>query len=117
MAELAPQAVTLELVGMIQPRLASEIIAPSGPALDPNFLRDFARVHEQGGFDRVLVGYYSNQPDGFLMAQHVASSTERLGVLLAHRPGFVAPTLAARKLATLDVLSGGRLAVHVISGG
>jgi alkanesulfonate monooxygenase len=29
----------------------------------------------------------------------------------------VAPTLAARKLATLDQLSGGRLAVHVIAGG
>jgi alkanesulfonate monooxygenase len=37
--------------------------------------------------------------------------------LLAHRPGFVAPTLAARKLATLDQLSNGRLAVHIISGG
>jgi len=43
--------------------------------------------------------------------------TERLGFLLAHRPGFVAPPLAARKLATLDQLSGGRLAVHIISGG
>jgi alkanesulfonate monooxygenase len=29
----------------------------------------------------------------------------------------VAPTLAARKLATLDQLSGGRLAVHMIAGG
>jgi alkanesulfonate monooxygenase len=37
--------------------------------------------------------------------------------MLAHRPGFVAPTLAARKLATLDHLSAGRLAVHIISGG
>ena len=43
--------------------------------------------------------------------------TQRLGFLLAHRPGFVAPTLAARKLATLDQLTGGRLAVHMISGG
>ena len=43
--------------------------------------------------------------------------TERLGFLLAHRPGFVAPPLAARKLATLDQLSGGRLAVHIIAGG
>jgi alkanesulfonate monooxygenase len=43
--------------------------------------------------------------------------TERLGFLLAHRPGFVAPPLAARKLATLDQLSSGRLAVHIISGG
>jgi len=40
-----------------------------------------------------------------------------LGILLAHRPGFVAPTLAARSLATLDQVSDGRLAVHIISGG
>jgi alkanesulfonate monooxygenase len=37
--------------------------------------------------------------------------------MLAHRPGFVAPTLAARKLATLDQFSGGRLGVHIITGG
>ena len=37
--------------------------------------------------------------------------------LLAHRPGFVSPTLAARKFATLEHLLGGRLAVHIISGG
>ncbi len=37
--------------------------------------------------------------------------------MLAHRPGFVAPTLAARQLATLDQFSDGRLAVHIISGG
>ena len=43
--------------------------------------------------------------------------TGRLGFLLAHRPGFVAPPVAARKLATLDQLSGGRLAVHMIAGG
>ena len=37
--------------------------------------------------------------------------------MLAHRPGFVAPTLAARQLATLDQFSDGRLAVHIITGG
>ena len=51
------------------------------------------------------------------MASWVLQATERLGVLLAHRPGFVAPTVAARKLATLDQFSGGRLALHVITGG
>jgi alkanesulfonate monooxygenase len=102
---------------MIGTRLASEMIPPRGPILDPSYVRDFTRVHEEGGFDRVLVGYYSNQPDGFLVAQHAAASTRRIGILLAHRPGFVAPTLAARKLATLDLLTGGRLALHVISGG
>jgi alkanesulfonate monooxygenase len=48
---------------------------------------------------------------------HAASVSKRLTFLLAHRPGFVAPPVAARKLATLDQLSNGRLAVHIIAGG
>jgi alkanesulfonate monooxygenase len=107
----------VSMFGMISHRLASEIIAPRGPVFDRDFIRDFAQAHEQAGFDRVLVGYYSNAPDGFLVAAHAAASTERLGILLAHRPGFVAPTVAARKLATLDQLTRGRLALHVVSGG
>lgn len=107
----------VEFIGMISWRHASEIHPPVGPVLDPAYLRDFARAHEDGGFDRVLIGYYSDAPDGFGVAYHAAAATERLGFLLAHRPGFVAPTMAARKLATLDQLSGGRLALHVISGG
>lgn len=51
------------------------------------------------------------------MVSYAASVTQRIGFMLAHRPGFVAPTLAARKLATLDQFTGGRLAVHIISGG
>ena len=37
--------------------------------------------------------------------------------MLAHRPGFTNPTLAARQIATLDQFTGGRLGVHFISGG
>jgi alkanesulfonate monooxygenase len=37
--------------------------------------------------------------------------------MIAHRPGFTAPTLAARQFATLDQLSQGRMAVHIITGG
>ena len=37
--------------------------------------------------------------------------------MIAHRPGFTAPTLAARQLATLDHFSRGRAAVHIITGG
>src|SRR5690606_40109112 len=69
------------------------------------------------GFDRILVGYWSDQPDGFLVTALAGLSTSRINFLLAHRPGFVAPTLAARKLATLENLLDGRLAVHIISGG
>src|SRR4051794_38705444 len=102
---------------MIATHASSETQAADGPLIDVAFTREFARVHEESGFDRVLIGYYSDAPDGFVVAGDALAHTERLGVLLAHRPGFVAPTVAARKLATLDQFSGGRLAVHVISGG
>ncbi len=88
-----------------------------GPVVDRVYLGAIARAHEAAGFDRVLIGYFSSAPDGFQIAAYAASQTERLNFLLAHRPGFVAPTLAARQLATLDQLSDGRLAVHIITGG
>ena len=88
---------------------------PSG--VDPDYILDFARTHEDAGFDMVLTGYSSSTPDGFEVAGYAAAHTERLGYLIAHRPGFVAPTLAARKAATLDQLTNGRIALHIITGG
>ena len=108
---------SVELIGWIAPRVASEIVSPSGPPFDADVIGETARIHEDAGFDRVLIGYFSDAPDGFLIGAHAASVTSRLEFLLAHRPGFVSPTLAARKLATLDQLCGGRLACHLISGG
>lgn len=107
----------VEMIGWIAPRVASELIPASGPPFAAEVVAETARIHERAGFDRVLIGYFSDAPDGFLVGAHAASVTERLGFLLAHRPGFVAPPVAARKLATLDQLSGGRLAVHIIAGG
>jgi alkanesulfonate monooxygenase len=108
---------TLEFIGMVQPRQQSEIHPASGPAIDPGYLRASAQAHDAGGFDRILIGWHSNGPDGFQIATHAAAHTERVGFLVAHRPGFQAPTTAARSFATLDQLSGGRAAIHVISGG
>jgi alkanesulfonate monooxygenase len=107
----------VEMIGWIAPRVSSELIPPSGPSFDANVIAETARIHERAGFDRVLIGYFSDAPDGFLVGAHAAAVTERLSFLLAHRPGFVAPPVAARKLATLDQLSDGRLAVHMIAGG
>lgn len=91
---------------------------PAGRPFDLDYLTRFARAHEEAGFDRVLVGYHATGPDSFAIAQHVLAVTSRLKVLIAHRPGFAAPTLVARKLATLDQLSGGgRVAIHHITGG
>jgi len=109
----------VEFIGMIGTSNASEIrTAPAGPGVvDKAFVAATARGHEYAGFDRVLIGYFSVAADGFQVGAFAAHSTERLGLLLAHRPGFVAPTLAARQLASLDQFSDGRLAVHVITGG
>ena len=107
----------VEMIGWIAPRVSSEIVPPAGPPFDARVVAETARIHERAGFDRVLIGYFSDAPDGFLLGAHAAATTERLGFLLAHRPGFVAPPVAARKLATLDQLCDGRLAVHIISGG
>ena len=107
----------VEFIGMIHHREGSEIHPPGPAILDRGYIRTFAQSAEAGGFDRVLVGYFSDGPDSFLLAAAAAADTERLGFLVAHRPGFVAPTLAARKFATLDQITGGRTALHVISGG
>ena len=108
----ANQGATLSLFGGgINP--GAEV--PSG--VDPDYILDFARTHEEAGFDMVLTGYSSSTPDGFEVAGYAAAHTERLGYLIAHRPGFVAPTLAARKAATLDQLTNGRIALHIITGG
>ena len=90
----------VEMIGWIAPRVSSELLPPTGPPFDVNVIAETARIHERAGFDRVLIGYFSDAPDGFLVGAHAASVTERLGFLLAHRPGFVAPLVAARKLAT-----------------
>lgn len=108
---------SVEFIGMIGTQPSSEIHPPRGPALDVDYVRRFTQAHEAAGFDRILIGYFSNGADGFVVTTYAATVTHRLGFMLAHRPGFVSPTLAARKLATLDQFSGGRLAVHIISGG
>jgi len=87
-----------------------------GGGISPSFLREFAQTHEKAGFDYVLVGYYASSAEGFNVATYAAAHTEKLSYLIAHRPGVVSPTLAARAAATMDQLSGGRLALHIIVG-
>ena len=107
---------TVSFTGLVAHRNPSEAGGRGQGSFDVDYLKTFALAHEEGGFDRVLIGYGSTSPDGLHLGTYVTAVTERLGVMLAHRPGFVAPTLAARTLATIDQLSRGRASVHIISG-
>ncbi|ALM81620.1 LLM class flavin-dependent oxidoreductase [Bordetella sp. N] len=107
----------ISLYGTLYPRLFSEIVPETGPVFDIKHIEGRARDHEAAGFDGVLLPHNAGWADNFLTAARAAGVTENLNFLLAHRPGFVAPTLAARKLATLDHYTNGRLQVHIISGG
>ena len=108
---------TVEFIGMIQPREQSEIHPAQGSSIDLGYLRASSQAHDEAGFDRFLIGWHSNGPDGLQLAAYAAAYTRRVGFLVAHRPGFQSPTNAARSFATLDQLSEGRAAIHVISGG
>jgi alkanesulfonate monooxygenase len=112
-----PSTRPVEILGMIGTRDGSESRPASGPVIDPEYTLAFARAHEDAGFDRILIGYGSGWPEGTQVAGYVGANTERIGLLVAHRPGFVAPTLASRLFATLDQFTGGRVAVHTITGG
>jgi alkanesulfonate monooxygenase len=108
---------SLEFIGLIGPQEGSESQAPRGPNVDLEFIKAFAQAQEYGGFDQALLAVNTSAADSLVLASYVAAHTERLGLLVAHRPGFQAPTFAARQFATLDRLSRGRAAINVITGG
>ena len=67
--------------------------------------------------DMVLVGYSALWPQNIVTASMMASETKRLGLIVAHRPGVMHPSHAARMFGTLDFLSGGnRIALNLVSG-
>ena len=103
------------MIGVTPPSSDAALHVIEG-GLSTSYLTQYARAHDDAGFDLALVGYTASSAEGFLVALHAAAQTKRLGYLVAHRPGFVAPTLMARKIATFDHLTNGRLAVHIITG-
>jgi len=108
---------SVEFVGTITTQDSPQIEPAEGAILDLAYLKRITKVHESAGFDKVLVPFVSTLPDTFMVAQYAAHYSRRLGFALAHRAGFVAPTVAARALATLDQITGGRIAVHLVTGG
>ncbi|MEX0786152.1 MAG: LLM class flavin-dependent oxidoreductase [Dehalococcoidia bacterium] len=95
----------------------SEIIGPPDRPATLDYLVDVARAAEDAGFTFALVPAGAACQDAWLAAAVVAGRTERLRFLVAMRPGFIAPTVAAKMSNTLDQLTQGRVLINVVTGG
>jgi alkanesulfonate monooxygenase len=107
---------TIEFIGYIGNHESSEIIPRSGPILDRTHVELVAQAYEAAGFDKALLAFHADAPEALLVGQHAASVTRKLGIFVAQRPGFTAPTVFARQFATLDNLYPGRFSINVITG-
>ncbi|MFF7710302.1 LLM class flavin-dependent oxidoreductase [Pseudomonas sp. NPDC007930] len=75
-----------------------------------------AQEQERLGYDSTLYPQRATGPAVWPVVGWALSATQRLAVVAAHRVGVELPSVAARALATLDRLSNGRAAVHVLQG-
>jgi len=106
----------IELLGVLFYKDSSEDGQLAGGApLELETIGKLARLFEENDYDRVLILQNSFAADPLPIASYVAAITKRLAFMVAHRPGFIAPTMAARLFATLDHLSQGRAGVHIIT--
>jgi alkanesulfonate monooxygenase SsuD/methylene tetrahydromethanopterin reductase-like flavin-dependent oxidoreductase (luciferase family) len=109
------------VVGM---EIPTSVVLPTGAAqwagrLDLPALVDFAVDAEGLGYSAVWAGdtLLREVADPLVLLAAVAARTERLGIgTAALLPAFRRPVQAARELATLDLLSAGRLTVTVGAG-
>jgi alkanesulfonate monooxygenase len=106
----------VKIIGMIGAQMEGVAVHLIKGKISRDFVVEFTRLHEQWDYDSVLVGYYAAAAEGFGIALYAATHTERIKFLIAHRPGSVAPALAARQIATFDQLTQGRMSLHVIAG-
>ncbi|MDX0661215.1 LLM class flavin-dependent oxidoreductase [Sinorhizobium medicae] len=106
----------IEFIGQIAVRDYSEFLGNAAAELCAEEIAETARSHERSSFDSVLVAVRSTWPDPIILASYAAHATKSLRFMVAHRPGLMAPTLAARQFATLFKLFGNRFSVHIVIG-
>jgi FMNH2-dependent dimethyl sulfone monooxygenase len=99
-------------------------VPDEGMAIGWAEVKRLAQRSEQLGFDLTLIaelflndikGVEAPSLDAWTTAAAVAAVTERLELMVAVRPTFHEPAIFAKQAACLDQLSGGRLALNVVS--
>src|SRR6202167_155480 len=97
------------------PDSLGEITDFRGPTVD--YLGQVARSAEQLGYEAVLTPTGTWCEDAWIFTAALSQLTKRLKFLVAFRPGYISPTLAAHQAATFQRISGGRLLLNIVTGG
>lgn len=95
-------------------------LGPSAGGIRPatvGYLGEIARTAELLGFEAVLTPTGTWCEDAWITTAALTQVTSRLKFLVAFRPGFLSPTLAAHQAATFQRVSGGRLLLNIVTGG
>ncbi|ORB28479.1 LLM class flavin-dependent oxidoreductase [Mycolicibacterium parafortuitum] len=95
-------------------------LGPSAGGIRPPtiaYLGEIARTAELLGFEAVLTPTGTWCEDAWITTAALSQVTTRLKFLVAFRPGFISPTLAAHQAATFQRVSGGRLLLNIVTGG
>lgn len=95
----------------------TEIIGPPTRQPTIEYLTEVAKAAEDAGFVFALVPVGTTCEDAWLASSVVAARTDKLKFLVAMRPGFISPTVAAKMSNTLDQLTHGRVLINVVTGG
>lgn len=105
-----------EVIGALQ---SSGVLgtASAHRAPDLDYLTLVAKTAEHLGFESVLTPTGTWCHDAWVTTAALIRETNRLKFLVAFRPGLITPTLAAQQAATFADLSGGRLALNIVTGG
>jgi alkanesulfonate monooxygenase len=100
--------------------LTNNRLGSSGAQVRPNtpdYLAQTARAIEYAGFNAVLIPTGPTCHDAWVTAAAIARATARLKFLVAFRPGFVLPAVAAHTALSLHRQTGNRLLLNVVTGG
>lgn len=108
---------TIEIIGLFTHRDGAEHCPQPLSNFNLPFIKGLVQSYDRNGYDRMLIANAATWPDSIPFAAYISGITKNLKFMIAHRPGFVPPTMAARMLVTIDRLSDGRAGVHIITGG
>lgn len=81
-----------------------------------DYLAQIAIACDQLGYDAMLTPCGTGCEDAWLATASLIPLTQRIKFLVAFRPGFLSPTLAAQMASTYQRLSNGRLLINIVTG-